>query len=556
MVKTPRLVAIEMTKRYQRRWVVPDLLAGLTLAAVLVPQALGYASLAGAPAVVGLYTALGSMIFYFFLGTSRELNMGPEATVAIVAGTSVASLAGDDSGRYLTLLAALAVATGIISSLGGFLRLGWITVFLSRPILLGYVIGSGLIIVRSQITALLGVDDIGIASVFRDLADANVWTIAVGVATIVVVLALRRLGPQVPSYLVAMTVATVMVVLLDLRSEGVAVVGVIERGLPAVGLPNIVIGDIPSLIGPAAAIALLMYADSMLTERSLANENDYEVDANQEFFALGAANIGSGLFGGFPANGSQSRSVVNDAAGARTQVSNLTAAVLVVVTLLFLTPLFDRVPRAGLAGVVLVAAAGLIDLPALRRIWVLSRGDFVLAVATAVLVVWVDVLAGILVAVVLSLLDAALKPYRAQLQVLERVPGTRRFRDINRVSGTHAIPGLLIVRLDGPLYFANADAFAARIRALVDTVDPPPKEVLVNAEAIVDLDSTSHEVLHELIDDLHERGIRFTVARAKRGLVDTLERSGLASSVDAFYLEVDSGVTEFCEHFPPIDPET
>jgi SulP family sulfate permease len=543
-----------LTKRYQRGWAGADLLAGVTLGAVLVPQALGYASLAGAPAVVGLYTALGSMTLYFFFGTSRELNMGPEATVAIVAGTSVASLAGDDAGRYLSLLAALAVATGIVSFLCGFLRLGWITVFLSRPILLGYIVGSGLIIAKSQATDLLGVDDISLGSLLDDLASAKMWTLAVGTATIVVVVALRRIGPRIPSYLIAMAVATSMVVLLGLRSEGVAVVGAIESGLPPIGLPHIVIGDIPSLIGPAAAIALLMYADSMLTEQSLAKDNGYDVDANQEFFALGAANIGSGLFGGFPANGSQSRSVVNVAAGARTQVSNLVAAALVVVTLLFLTPLFDYVPRAGLAGVVLVAAAGLIDVPALRRIWVLSRSDFVLAVLTALLVVWIDVLAGILAAVVLSLLDAALKPYRAHTTVLERVPGTSHFRDVDLVSGSHTVAGLLIVRFDGPLYFANANAFADRVRALVETADPPPKEVLLNAEAIVDVDSTSHESLRELIDDLHERGVRFTLARAKQTFVNTLERSSLAGSIDGFHLEVDSGVRAFCERFPPSNP--
>ncbi|MDQ3778792.1 MAG: SulP family inorganic anion transporter, partial [Actinomycetota bacterium] len=465
--------------------------------------------------------------------------------VAIVAGTSVASLAGDDSGRYLSLLAALAVATGIVSFLCGFLRLGWITVFLSRPILLGYIVGSGLIIAKSQATDLLGVDDISLGSLLDDLASAKMWTLAVGTATIVVVVALRRIGPRIPSYLIAMAVATSMVVLLGLRSEGVAVVGAIESGLPPIGLPHIVIGDIPSLIGPAAAIALLMYADSMLTEQSLAKDNGYDVDANQEFFALGAANVGSGLLGGFPANGSQSRSVVNAGAGARTQLSNAFAAVLLVATLLFLTPLFDELPRAALAGVVLVAAVGLIDVRALRRIWKLDRSDFALAVTTAALVVWVDVLAGILVAILLSLLDAAIKPYRARTRVLEQVPGTNRYRDADAVIGTHTVPGLLVVRLDGPIYFANAKLFADRVRELIAGTDPPPEEVLMNVESWVDIDSSAHEVLHELVDDLHARGIRLTIARARRGLQEALERSGLASEIDAFYLEVDSGVSAF-----------
>lgn len=547
VVGTPRLSVVETAKHYPRAAAIPDVLAGITLAAVLVPQGLGYASLAGAPAVVGLYTALGAMALYILFGTSRELNMGPESTVAIVAATSVAPLAGNDPERYLALLASLAIGTGIVSIIGGFLRLGWITSFLSRPILIGYVVGSGLIIARSQFEDALGVEDLALSSIVSDLTEVNGWTVAVAASTIVVVVGLRRFGPRVPAYLLAMTGATVALVGLDLRARGVATVGAVDPGLPGIRMPDISVGDIPSLVGPSAAIALLMFADSMLTVRSLAKANDYDVDANQEFFALGASNIGSGLLGGFPANGSQSRSVVNAGAGARTQLSNAVAAAVLVVTLLYLTPMFDSVPRAALAGVVLVAAAGLIDVQALRRIWTLDRSDFVLAATTAILVVWVDVLAGILVAVVLSLLDAAIKPYRARTTVLERVPGTARYRNLDAVVGTHTVPGLLIVRLDGPLYFANAETFTDTVRALVDGAESPVREVLINAETFVDLDSTSHEALHELIDDLHGRGVRFTLARAKQEFRETLERSGLAGAIDGFYLEVDHAVSDFLD---------
>ncbi|WP_256566994.1 SulP family inorganic anion transporter [Natrinema gelatinilyticum] len=299
------------------------------------------------------------------------------------------------------------------------------------------------------------------------------------------------------------------------------------------------------MLVPALAVALLMYTDSILTEQSLATEKDYEIDVDQEFYALGAANVGAGLMGGFPVNGSQSRSAVNDEAGAKTQAANLVTAVLVVLTLLFLTPLFETLPQAALAGVLLVAAAGLVDLSAIRRVRVLDRFDFWLILITAALVVGVGVLTGILVAVFLSLLDAALKPYKPHTAVVARVPGTERFRDVDTLPNAEEIPGLIIYRFDAPLYFANADVLVDEITALVDESDPPPEEVLVSAEAITDIDSTAHETLHELVDDLHERGIRFTVAGAKAPFVETVERSGLREEIDAFYLEVDRGVAAF-----------
>ena len=543
----PRVPIVDTIKGYRRDWATADLLAGLTLWAVLVPQSLGYATLAGAPPVVGLYTALGAMALYLFFGTSRELNMGPEATVALVAGTSIAPLAAGDAERYLALLAALAVGTAAVSLLGWLLRLGWLTVFLSRPILLGYILGSAVLIASSQLGDLLGTGGSGLLDVVRNLGDAHSWTLAVGALTLLIVLGLRRLGPRVPAYFIGMAAATVAVTLGDLTTRGVAVVGSVPAGLPSIGLPDIAVDDLVPLIGPSFAVALLMYADSMLTERSLAKSNDYDIDADQEFLALGLSNLGSGLLGGFPANGSQSRSVVNDSGGAKTQVSNAVGVVLVVVTLLFLTPLFERVPLAALAAVVLVAAAGLLDVPALRRVWTLSRHDFWLALLTAVLVVWVDVLMGILVAVVLSLVDAALKPYRPNTAVLARVPGTQRFRDVDAVPRPELVPGLLIYRFDAPLYFANAELFADEIRGLVQQADPPVREVLISADAVVDIDSTAHEVLHELIRDLDAAGVRLSIARAKPRLVQVLERSGLAQRVKAFHLEVDAGVATFLE---------
>lgn len=346
--------------RYPREWLTADVLAGLTLWAILVPQALAYAGLAKVPPVIGLYTALGATLLHFFLGTSRELNVGPESTIAILVATIVTPLADGDDELYLGTVAALAILTGLVALIGGLFRLGWITRFLSRPILLGYIPGSAVIIIVSQLTDLLGVDVsdsdayFGLGAIVRSLDEVNLWTLGLGLGTIVVVL--RRINRRIPSYLIAMAVATAAVAVFDLTERGVSVIGEIQSGLPAIGLPGIGMGHVFSLVGPAFAVALLMYADSLLTEQPLAKINDYEVDPNQEFLALRAANIGSGLVGGFAANGSQSRSVVDTDAGAKSQVSSLAAGALVVLTLLLLTPLFENLPNAALAGVVLVAA--------------------------------------------------------------------------------------------------------------------------------------------------------------------------------------------------------
>jgi SulP family sulfate permease len=542
---TGRVPILALFGRYGARSMTGDALAGITLWAVLVPQALAYGSLAGVPPVAGLYTAIGAMALYLVFGTSRELNVGPEGTVGILVATSVAPIAAGDEARYLELTAALAILTGAVSALGGVLRLGWITRFLSRPILLGYIVGSAVIIAWSQVGDFLGIRGDGVGSFVRNVPKTHGWTLTVGVTAIVLTVAIRRLGPRWPSYLVGMSAATLVVAVGGLADRGVATVGTIPSGLPNVGLPDVRLADLVSLLGPAAAVAVLVYADSMLTARSLAKANDYEVDADQEFFALGAANAGSGLLGGFSANGSQSRSFVSLAAGASTQVANLVAGALVVLTLLFLTPLFERLPRAALAGVLLVAAAGLIDVEELRRIWTLSRPDFWLAAMTAALVVGVGVLAGVAVAIVASLVHAALVPYRAHTAVLARVPGTARYEDADDVDRPHLVPGLIIYRFDASLYFANAQQFADDVRRLVDDADPPAREVLLSAEAVVTIDATAHEVLHELVDDLHERGVRFTVARAKERFRETLERSGLADEVDAFYLEVDEAVAAY-----------
>jgi len=374
---------------YRSSWLAPDLIAGVTVWAVLVPQGLGYASLAGMPTVVGLYAALGAMLIYWLWGSSRDLNVGPESTVAIMVATVLTPMAAAGSEDYAALAATLAILVGLVLLAGGLLRLGWIADLLSRPILAGYVFGSGLLIIGSQLVDLLGLDGIDpalyafdVGAVVRNLDQTNTTALAIGLGSIAVVLGLRVVDRRIPGALVAVVGSMALVALLGL-GDRVAVVGSFPAGVPIPALPTVGLETVLPLVGPAFAIALLVYPDSVLTARSLATIGRYRLEPNREFFGIGAANVSAGLLTGFPVNGSQSRSFVVQSSGAKSQVASLWASAFVVLTLLFLTWVFEYLPSAALAGIVIVAGLGLLDVTEFRLIYRYRRVEFWLGVFTA-----------------------------------------------------------------------------------------------------------------------------------------------------------------------------
>lgn len=543
---------------YERDWWKSDLVASLSLWAILVPQAMAYALLAGVPAEYGLYTAMAAMIGYSLLGSSRELNQGPESAVAILTASIVAPLALGDGDRYLALAALLALLVGVWCIIGGLSKVGGVlTRFLSRPILLGYILGSAVIIVISQLPALFGlqIDDseryfTEIGAVVRNLPETHLVTLALGVVLVALIYFLRRLVPLMPSYLVAAIVGIVVVALFDLDASGVAVVGEIPAGLPVPRLPDVAFADLWGLAGPALAVAVLAYADSVVTAESIAKMRDYSVDANREFLGLGSASLLSGLFQGFPVNGSQTRSVVLADSGARSQMSGLFSVVLIVLTLLFLTPVFAQLPDVALAAIVIVAGIGLLDIAELRKIWRLDHADAWLAILTALGVLVIGMLGGIVVAVILSLLDVARRSVNPHTAVLARVPGTNRFRDIESVEQPATVDGLLIYRFDAPLFFANIDVFTSEIRDGVAGADPQVRLVLVDAEAISSVDSTAAQELDDFAEELADIGIGIAFARTHAAVHRTLTEVGLLDRLGAesFHLEVDHGVDVFLAH--------
>jgi SulP family sulfate permease len=529
-----------------------DSRAALTVWAVVVPQSLAYATLAGVPSVHGLYAAVGALAAYALFGTCRDLNMGAESTVALMTAAAVAPLVtAPEEVIELTALAALLVGGWCV--LGFLFRLGFISEFLSRPILAGYVFGSGMIIVLSQLEALFGLDidtslyttDIG--AVVRNLGEAHGLTTLIGLSTVVLVFGLRKLVPKIPAPLVAVVLGIVLVVVFDLDEEGVAIVGSIDSGVPVPGLPNASFDQFTQLLLPALGIALLAYPDSFLTARSLAATGGYSLDADQEFLAIGASNAVSGLLQGIPVNGSQSRSFVQRDAGGASNLVGLICAGLVLLTLFFLTGVFEKLPLAVLAGIVIVAGLGLFELKDFRALWRIRRSEFWLGTVTVASVLVLGMLGGIAFAIGLSLIVALVRLVRPHTAELGRVEGTDTFRDVDRNSDAHRIPGLLIYRIDDELFFANAAFFVRDVKERLVASDPPADTLIIDAEGVSDIDTTAIQQLDELMDDLDTADVTVYAARVRQPVREMLARSGLTERIgeDSIFLEVDDAVARY-----------
>ena len=544
---------------YEKSWFRLDLFAGLTVWAMVVPQALGYSSLAGMPTVNGLYAAIAAMLIYWLWGSSRELNVGPESTVAIMVATVLTPMASPGSEEYVNMAAMLGILVGLVLLLGGVFRLGRIADFLSRPILAGYVFGSGLLIITSQLADLTGIDvdqslyatDVG--SIVRNLDMVDWATLLMGMGTIAVLVIFKRFIPAVPGALVAVALATAITYFGELD---IAVVGEFASGLPIPAIPSLTLSQIGALIGPAFAIALLVYPDSVLTGRSLATVNKYRLDPNREFFGIGAANIGAGFLQGFPVNGSQSRSFVMSDAKGKSQVANLWAAGFTILTLLFLAPVVAELPLAALAGVVIVAGFGLLGLAEFKALWRYRKIEFWLGIVTIAAVVFLGMLVGILIAIGLSLLVIVLQASSPHTAVLGRLPGTDTYRDVADHPDAVTFPGLVIFRFDAPLFFANAGRFREEVTDTLEAAEQPVTELVLDLEVMYDIDATGAQTLVELVDDLAEDGIKVSVARVRTEIRDEMVTAGIEGrlGIAEIRLEVDDCVADYLSRHPDAAP--
>jgi SulP family sulfate permease len=533
---------------YERRWLRPDALAALSVWALLIPQGLAYAQLAGMPAVTGLYVGMIGMVAYGLFGTSRYLNIGPESSVAILVASSLGAFATVGSERYLQLAATLAFLVGAMLILGYVLRLGVITRLLSSPVLTGYLAGSAIVMSINQLTRVFGFEvdkekyPYVIGGIIHGLGNTNLWAVAIAAGTIGIMVVVQLISKRLPAGFIALAVATIVTTAFDL-TDRVSVVGKIASGLPGASLPDLRLHVMIPLLIPAVSIALLVFSGAVLTGQALAARDREDLDANREFVGLAAGNVAVSFFGGFPVTASDSRSFIVATGGGRSQAVSFISGALVALTLLFLTGLFTDVPHAALGGVVLVTAAKLLDVKAMRHLWVVRRTDFVLMIVTFVGVVLFGVLAGIVIGVIASLVEMVRRTLRPRTAVLGRVPGSPTWRDV-RTEGGETIPGLLVYRFDAPLFFGNADEFRNEIRALIEGAAPPVRDVLVNAEAITDLDTTGVEVLFRLIDDLNADGVTLSFARVRAPVRDMMRRTGIEEQIGAerIYLQVDQAV--------------
>jgi high affinity sulfate transporter 1 len=530
---------LDRLRHYQRGWLRIDLLAGLTVGAMLVPQGMAYAELADMPPVTGFYAALLALIAYAFIGSSRHLGVGPEPGTAILAATGVGAIAAGDPARYLALMAALALTVGAICVLAAFARLGFIANVLSKPVLVGYITGVGLTLLSSQYGKFTGIaiDSDEFFGRTRDLVTGlggiDGLTIAVGATTMLFILGLRWKAPAIPGALLGVVLATVAAVVLGLEADGLIVVGDVPQGLPSFGLPDVGVGDVVELLPVAAGIALVGYSDNVLTGRSIGTRMGYRIDPNQELAALGVANLCAGFSQGFPISSSASRTAVPASLGSKSQLVGIVAAIIVIATLLFLSPVLAEIPQPALAAVIIAAALAIIDVTGFRQLWSVSRAEFALAATSALAVMVFDVLTGVLIAVGLSLLMALgriASPHDAILGAGQDLDG---WVDAETHPGARTLPGLLVYRFDAPLFFANADRYRERLEALVEENPGEEEWLVLDFEGVGEADTTAVDMLVELLDEHQGAGRVVAIARANDRVLRRLERADLLQPTGA-----------------------
>jgi high affinity sulfate transporter 1 len=544
---------LRLLRGYRRDWLRPDALAGVTVAAYLVPQVMAYAAVAGLTPVTGLWVIVGSLLVYTVFGSSRQLSVGPESTTALMTAVTIAPLAAGDPARYAALAALLALLVGVLCLLGAAARLGFLADLLSRPVLVGYLAGVAVLMIVSQLGKVTGVPVHGdsivadLGSFVRQLDRVHVPTILLAAGVLAFLLGAGTLLPKLPIPLIAVLLATGVAVVFSLADHGVQTIGAIPAGAPAPGLPAVTGADVAALLLPAVGVTVVGYSDNVLTARSFATRNSYRIDANAELLALGAANITAGLLRGFPVSSSASRTAIGDNLGSRSQVHSLVAVAAVVLLLLFGRPLLAVFPTAALGALVIYAALRLIELGEFRRIGAFRRSELALALATTAGVLLLDVLYGVLLAIGLSILDLLRRLARPHDGILGEVPGVAGMHDIDDYPRATRIPGLVVYRYDAPLCFANADNFRRRALAAVEESPTSVDWFLLNAEANVEVDITALDAVEELRGELTRRGIVFAMARVKQDLRDQLAAAGLIERVgeDRIFPTLPTAVAAF-----------
>ncbi len=527
---------------YDRSNLRHDLIAGVTVGAIAVPASLAMAELAGLPIVFGMYATFLPLAVYGLLASSRQIVVGPEATLAALTAATIAPLATVkghvDPSLYAAMAAALALGMGLILLVAGLLRLGFIADFFGKPVLLGYINGVAVIVIATQFEKLLGIDVVHtdfvpmVKETISKVGELNWPTVVLSVVLLAVALACKRFVPVFPASLAVLVAGLVIARFVDLQSHEISVVGDVQGGLPPIGLPHVGLSRFVNLLLPAGAFALVAFADTTATARSFAQRHGYELDANRELTALGGANMIGGITSGFPISASGSRSAVNDSTGAATQLAVIVASIVVGAFLLFAMPLIEPLPKAALGVIIVIAAAGLIQIRPIWRLRLVRPAEFALAVIAFVGVLLFGVVGGVGFAIAVSIGVFIYRAARPHDAILGEVEGLDGYHDIERWQGAHVIPGLLVYRFDAPPFFVNAEYLRQRVLELVSSAEQP-EWVLLNAEAWMFLDATAIDALKQLHRDLAAYEIRLCFARLKSQEQEIFAKTGVTDQIGA-----------------------
>jgi high affinity sulfate transporter 1 len=549
---------VNMLRDYRPAWLGKDVTAGLVLTALLVPQGMAYAELAGLPPITGLYTTVLCLLGYAAFGPSKVLVLGPDSSLGPMIAATVIPLvtANGDPGRAVAYASILALMVGAITIAAGVFRLGFIADLLSKPTQIGYMNGLALTIVIGQLPKLFGfsVDGDGLiaeATLFVEgVIDGRTVpaALAVGVGSLAVILLLKRFVPRIPGVLVATVLAIGAVALFGLADRGVKLVGVLPEGFPPFTIPIVPLGDLGLLFAGALGIALVSLTDTISTASAFAGRRGEDVDGNREMVGIGAANVAAGFFQGFPVSTSGSRTAVAEQNGARSQVTGLVGAGAVTLMLVFFPGLLRNLPQPTLAAIVIAASISLADLPGMRRLWHQRRSDFALALAAFLGVALLGVLPGIAIAVAFSVLNVFSRVWRPDRAQLGKVEGLKGYHDTDSYPSATHLPGLILYRFSGPLIFANANTFRDDLRRFAEA-SPPPKWIVVTAEPITDVDTTAADMLADLDAWLNARGINMVFAEVKDPVKAKIDRYELTATIEPahFFPTIGSAVHAYRE---------
>jgi SulP family sulfate permease len=536
---------LDWLPKYQKKFFSSDLVAGLTVGVILIPQGMAYAMIAGLPPVYGLYASLFPILIYAFLGTSRQVAVGPVAMDSLLVAAGLGAFAIATMEEYIVMAVFLAFMVGAIQLTLGFLRMGFLVNFMSKPVISGFTSAAALTIIFSQLKHLLGANIPNsnqfhqmIINAFNNLSDTNPFDLAIGVVGILIIVLLKRWNKKIPSVLLVVLLGGFAVYFLGLENYGVNIVGVVPEGLPSFQLPAFEMDRVKEIFPIALALALVGYLETISIGKALEEKNNKEtIDANQELVALGASNMVGSFFQSYPITSSFSRSAINAESGAKTTIASLFSVLLVVVTLLFLTPLFYFLPNAALASIIMVSVFGLIDIPYPKTLWKQRKDEFGVLAITFFVTLFVGMKEGILVGVLVSLLVMVYRTSKPHFAVLGNIRGTDYYKNIERFGDEVEIrDDLLIIRFDAQLYFGNTNFFKTQLFKQIDAKGSALKLVILNAEAINYIDSTAAKMLVHVIDDIHNRNIEFYIAGAigpardiifTTGIIDVLHKECL-----------------------------